>query len=194
MEERQFTEAVLHRHSLPITEKDVITAYIAPWGFSYQTKTIGNIDTKNYFYCVGIGNKFSHLAIANYDQICLKYERENAVPIAQLNTNAAYQLATQWLAAASMDVNALEKDCQIRVAPTSFWNRVKPGTTLNKPMFVPIYDLHWLSAKNVAENYGDVAHVELFLPTKTILQLGASCKTPQNRKDEFQKSLIFGRF
>jgi hypothetical protein len=78
-----------------------------------------------------------------------------------MNTNGAYKLATQFLAAVSMDVKALNRDCSIRIA--AFTPAGKKGEN-----FVPVYWVDWVKGK---EGEGAVASVELFEPTKTVRQL-----------------------
>ena len=104
------------------------------------------------------------------DERCQEYRDKHQLPISQMNTNAAYRMAAEWLAAAHMDIDALNRDCKVRVQVNSFWNGLKPGEKRRKT-FVPIYDVFWLSPKNLAENYGDTAYVCLFAPTKTLLDL-----------------------
>jgi hypothetical protein len=156
---------------LPITESNLIEAIVTPFDFNYITKTIGTVTTRNYHYCVSQGNKFSNLVVANYDQTCLNYEKE-LLPIKQMNTGEAYQLATQWLAAVSMDVNGLNRDCKAHVALSPHCNGLTKLGQKPRKNFVPIYFVWWTSPQNDAEKYGDVAFVELFSPTKKLLQLG----------------------
>ncbi|MGH7990451.1 MAG: hypothetical protein ACREDS_09725, partial [Limisphaerales bacterium] len=154
---------------LPITESNVAEFYISPFGFAYGYEKIGNITTKHYMYGIEQGDKFSDLSVANYNQTCLEYKKQ-LLPIEQMNTNAAYQMATQWLSEASMDIKALNQDCQIRIEVNKFWNGLASGQKLTGRQFVPIYDVWWLSSKDKSEG-GDTAYVQLFAPTKTLLQL-----------------------
>jgi hypothetical protein len=171
---------------LPITETDVTYAYIVPFGYARTTKSVGNITTKNYFYNVREGNKFSHLTIANYDQKCLAYREQYQWPLDRMDTNAAYQLATQWLTALSMDVAGLNRDCEVRVALSPYWNDVRTlGEVPKGPKFVPIYYVWWTPTQNVAGGYGG-ASVELFLPTKTLIALGVD-----DPKYILRKPLVF---
>ena len=155
---------------LPITETNLTEAVITPFGFNYQRKGIGSVGTKNYAYGVTEANKFSWLSVANYDQTCLDLKKQT-LPIEQMDTNAAYQLATQWLAAVSMDVNGLNRDCKAYVALSPYWNGLTQLGQTPRDNFVPIYFIWWTSPKNDAEKFGDCVDVELFLPTKKLLQL-----------------------
>lgn len=155
---------------LPITEADLAHAYIGPFGYSYQLGAIGNIKTTNYWYFVKRGNKFSDLTIANIDNLCREYATEYQWPIKRFDTNAPYQLATQWLAAVRMDVQSLNRDFDVRVAINGYWNNVNMGE-LPKRKFTPIYIVSWLTKGKPHYSAGGGASVELFLPTKTLLSL-----------------------
>jgi hypothetical protein len=78
-------------------------------------------------------------------------------PLNRIDTNAAYQLATQWLSAVSMDVAGLNQDCHRSIRP---W--IPEGAT---NYFVPVYRVSW------GKDGEPVALVELFLPTKTLRDL-----------------------
>jgi hypothetical protein len=84
---------------------------------------------------------------------------KNHKPMWQINTNAAYQLATQLLASVSMDVDGLNRDCHCTVF-------VCQPDDQNK-YFVPNYSVVW--SKN--ESMGCMAKVEVFMPTKTLRDL-----------------------
>jgi hypothetical protein len=155
---------------LPITKSNVTELHVAPFGYSYIYKTIGVIGTSNYVYLVSKGDKLSGLGVADYDQACLRLEKVS-LPLEQMDTNAAYELATQWLVSVSMDVNGLNRDCKAHVAVSPFWNGLSRIGQMPKEKFVPIYFVWWTSPQNDAEGHGDVAYVELFLPGKKLLQL-----------------------
>jgi hypothetical protein len=91
-----------------------------------------------------------------------------------MNTNSAYQLASRWLAAVSMDVKGLNRDCKVHVALSPFWNGLVHLGEKPQKQFVPIYFVWWTSPTNDLEGHGNVAYVELFAPTKTLLQLCVS--------------------
>jgi hypothetical protein len=155
---------------LPITKSNVTELHVAPFGYSYIYKTIGVIGTSNYVYLVSKGDKLSGLGVAGYDQACLSLEKIS-LSLEQMDTNAAYELATQWLTSVSMDVNGLNRDCKAHVAVSPYWNGLSRIGQVPKKNFVPIYSVWWTSPRNDAEGYGDVAYVELFLPAKKLLQL-----------------------
>jgi hypothetical protein len=171
---------------LPIAESNLVETFIGPFGYNYVYKRVGNITTRNYWYGIEEGNKFSGLTIANYDQICIRIRDQGALPIEQINTNAAFHLAAQWLTAASMDVKGLNRDCKAHIALSPFWNGLAHLGEMPQKRFVPIYYVWWTSPENDQEGHGSVASVELYAPTKKLLQLSVS-----NSKYILRTPLIF---
>lgn len=157
---------------LPITEADLTERFIGPFGDGYMYKRVGNITTKKYLYNVARGYKFNGLNIANYDKTCLDLKERGRLPMSQLNTNAAYQMATQWLENIQMDVKALSRDCRTVVEVDKFWNSVNPDEKTKQKGFVPIYNVHWITREK--NTRGSVAYVQLYFPTRTILQLSVN--------------------
>ena len=152
----------------PITKKNLKHTYIGTFGSVYEDGALGNITTSNYWYGIVRNYKFSDLTIANFDARCREYFEKYQWPIERLDTNAAYQLATQWLTAVHMDVKGLNRDFDVHVALDPYWHGVQLGQ-LPKHKFSPIYYLWWTPKDKESESGG--AYVELFLPTKTLLQL-----------------------
>jgi hypothetical protein len=173
---------------LPITESNLTEAMVMPFGFNYIHKGIGSISTTNYVYCFTEDNKFNELDVANYDRVCHNLRRQK-LPITQIQTTTSFQLATQWLAAASMDVDRLNRECEAHVALSPYWNGLTTLGQKPRKYFVPIYFVWWTSTENDAEKYGDVAYVELFAPTKKLLQLGV-----REPKYILRKPLVFTNF
>jgi len=146
---------------LPITRKKLVGYYISPPSIGKVVPGLGNISTHRYRYYVSVGNKFSYieqLSDAGGGQELDKLKAEAFLPISRLDTNRAYQIATQWLSAISMDVNGLDRDCVRRIR--AWTPEGKKGAH-----FVPLY---WVSWGKQGE---PVALVELFEPTKTLIQL-----------------------
>jgi hypothetical protein len=145
---------------LPLTQTNSGT-WVGPFGDNYATKRIGNVSTENYVYCVSEGNKLSYVIGRHQYEDCRNYLATNTLPESQMDTNSAYQMATQWLEAISVDVNALNRNCSVvaRVDHTYFLD--PPG------QFVPLYDVVW----SEPQHQGSAASVFLFAPTKTLLQL-----------------------
>lgn len=170
-EANQVAQELQLSEKLPITRSNLVGGFISPFGFTYAYKKVGNISTTNYNYGVEQDYKFSDLALANLDEHCLEYRAKYQWPTNRINTAEAYQLATQWLVAAHMNVNTLNKECRVKVDIDHFWNGLRPGEKIKKKTFVPIYNVSWLSPKNQSDGYGDVAYVTLFAPTKKLLEL-----------------------
>jgi hypothetical protein len=153
--------------SLPITESNLTRVFIVRYGMSLmKPKMIGNIHTKDYGYFVSVGHRLSYVEGAHQDEDALRWMDEYRWPKDRLDTQGAYQLATQWLAAARMDVESLNRECRVQIKPDPFANR-DPG----RGKFVPIYFVSWQSPQNRAEGYGDVASVKLFYPSKTLISM-----------------------
>jgi hypothetical protein len=149
--------------NLPITESKLVAAYISPPRMAQHLGgAIGNITTSNYTYCVSVGNKFSFLEQTHLEQGYNQLRTQYLWPMSRMDTNAAYQLATQFLAAASMDVAALNSNCIVHI--NAFTPEGKNGKH-----FVPVYWVHWLSKDPAVR--GSVAEVEFIEPTKTIRQM-----------------------
>jgi hypothetical protein len=152
---------------MPITGADLTRIFVVPYGMSrLDPGMIGNVNTRNYGYFVSVDHKLSFVQSSREDADCIKWREEYTWPISRVDTNAAYGMATQWLAAAMMDVEALNRDCVVEIRPNPYWN-----AGMRRGMFVPIYDVHWKSERNIAERYGDVAYVKLFAPTRTLVSL-----------------------
>jgi len=148
---------------LPIVKTNLIAAYIpSPRMAQRLGGALGNITTSNYTYYVSVGNKFSFLEQNNLEQGYDKLRSQYLWPVSRMNTNEAYQLATQWLAAASMDVKAITRDCDAHI--DAFTPEGKNGKH-----FVPVYWVYWTSRE--AQARGTVAEVEFVEPNKTIRKL-----------------------
>jgi hypothetical protein len=151
---------------LPITEGDLVTRYLSPFGCAYVQKAIGNVTTRNYTYYVSQGNRFSYLEGTRQAADCRRYQRLYTWPLSRMDTNQAYQLAIHWLGAAGMDVAALSRDCSVVVQPEKDY--VHPP----QDKFVPVYYVYWRKRDAQARRVPNVpASVRLFTPDKTLLQL-----------------------
>jgi hypothetical protein len=156
--------------SLPITKTNLTHEYIGTFGSVYQDRALGNVTTSNYWYFIKRDYKLSDVTIAKIDDRCREYSETYQWPISRLDTNTAFQLAAQWLAAVHMDVKGLNRDCDVHIDLDPYWNNVKIGE-LPKRKFTPIYSVSWTRKGERAYENGSAANVELFLPTKTLLGL-----------------------
>lgn len=147
---------------LPITRSNIVTGYIDPFGASYIERFIGNVTTKNYAYYVSVDDKFSYLEGTHRDEDGWKYSAEYSWPVSQIDTNLAYQQATQWLCQARMDVAGLNRDCEMVSQPDRDYCHSPPGK------FAPLYDVFWKQKTGRKDN---VAEVTLFTPTKALMEM-----------------------
>jgi len=145
---------------LPITESNLVEAYITPPRMAKIG--FGNITTSNYVYYVTAGDKFSSLVRTDSNRVRDELKQKHSLPISQMDTNAAYQLATQWLAAVSIDVNALNRDCNLTIRA---WTPEGEGSK----NFIPLYRVYWTEKSGGGR--GGVAGVELIEPAKILQQL-----------------------
>jgi len=148
--------------SLPITETNLLEVYITPPRIAQGMRALGNITTSNYTYYISVDNKFSFLVRRNLEQEYSNLRAHCLWPMSRMDTNAAYQIATQLLAAASMDVNALNRDCKVQIQ--AFTPEGRAGKH-----FVPVYWVYWVAPSQ--EGRGITASIEFVLPTRTILQM-----------------------
>lgn len=144
----------------PIISSNVVSEHITPPRMAKLG--IGSITTSNYVYYFSVGEKFSSVVRTHSNQSHDKMEFKYLWPIDRMDTNAAYQMATQWLEAVSVNVKALNHDCKVTV-------RAWTPEGANGKHFVPLYRVYWV-AKGM-KNKGSVAGVELLLPTKSLQQL-----------------------
>jgi hypothetical protein len=154
---------------LPLTESNVVESFIAPFGYAYIHKSVGHLASHHYSYVAGLGWRFSTLTIANWSGVCASYARKYRLPSDLLNTNAAYSLATQWLAAVSMDVAGLNRDCLMHAAPDAYWNRFRYNSAFTNTTFTPVYSVYWIPRQTTTGFAA--AEVGLFAPDKTLLSL-----------------------
>lgn len=152
--------------SLPIVASNLVSAYIPPPRMAQRLGGgFGNVTTSNYTYYVSVANKFSFLEMRGMEKAYLQLRNQYLWPINRMNTNAAYHMATQFLAAASMDVKAIVRDCDVHI------DAFTPEGTSGK-YFVPVYGVYWISKD--PEIRGSVAEVKFIAPTKTLCQLRVS--------------------
>lgn len=156
--------------NMPIVESNLTEVLITPFGFNYAHKGIGGISTSNYVYYFTKANKFNKVVDAAYTRTCLSYKNVSFA-LKDVDYKSAFQLATQRLASVSMDVAGLQRECTPHVALSPHWNGLAHLGDEPRKTFVPIYYIWWTSAENNAKGFGGVARVELFLPTKKLLQL-----------------------
>lgn len=146
----------------PIEMRDVQKTVVGPPMFGF----VGAVQTTNYFFSFSDDGKL--YAIFNDIKPVGRFDLypEWAKTPSLVNSNGAYQLATQWLAAINVDVVTLEKKYNHQIEQSFFWN--PPGST-NKTM-LPIYSVTW--GTNYPKNYP--AQVILLGTTKELMELRLS--------------------
>jgi hypothetical protein len=150
------------QESLPICRSNLVAAYIEPPHLARSSKSLGNISTSNYTYCVSVGNKFSYLVRRHCGKEREQIRNSFLLPTSLVDTNAAYQTAAQILSTVSVDVNALNRDCRMHVYPC-----LPEGK--NGAHFVPVYTVSWIDHDH--SDGGCTAQVDFFQPTRTVYQL-----------------------
>lgn len=124
----------------PITEADVRAgSHVGP---PKTNDFSGSILTDKYFFGFGWGH------LANFHRNDFKSDsdrtvRERNATLSKLSslvdTNGAYQLATNWLSAIGVDVVALNKKYNINIVQ---W-RSRPEGLSESPVMLPVYQVEW---------------------------------------------------
>ncbi len=165
LEANQTAQALHLQEDLPITRSRIDGARVSPFGFFYGQGLMGYVATTNYTYRVLKAGKLDHIEI-NHSYEVWRGLQDSLLPENQVDNQAAYQLATQWLTSLSVDVKALNRDCQLTVASSPVLNYVGNGKEPIRRMFAPTYDVWWKSS-----NGWPAAGVQLYLPDKLLIQL-----------------------
>ena len=98
VEANQIAAALQLPESLPLAETNIVKVFVNPYGYACRRNSIGTVTSSNYCYYVSAGNKFSYLESPHQDELCRKFQASHTLPLNQINTNEALQLARQWLA------------------------------------------------------------------------------------------------
>jgi len=153
---------------MPIAEANLKESFILGYGMSQlPPKMLGNIHTKSFGYYVSVGHKLSYIERTDQDTLILKWSERYRWPRRNIDTNSAYQLATQWLGNVSIDVESLNRDCRLLVGLEDLANH----TLTDNGKFVPVYEIRWLTPKRPSDDDECVATVKLFLPHKELISL-----------------------
>lgn len=163
-EANQIAKQLKLKDILPITKTNLVESFILPLAGARSWKAIGTVETRNYAYCVSKANQFCFLEGTHQQEDMRRWRTEFFWPVSRLDTNAAYQLATQWLAAVGMDVENLNHDCRLHVDAAA-----PQGLDRRDARFVPLYTVYWV--REGYEGRGSAASVHVFLPTKELVQL-----------------------
>ena len=145
---------------LPITKTNLTAISIATPRYCQMYGALGNISTTNYTYYVSVDNKLSSVVRTHGDNELLQLLEKYRWPMWRVQTNAAYQLATQFLAQASVDVAKLNQNCKCVV-----YYPDEDGK-----FFTPNYSVVWTKG----EVTGNHAKVEIFMPKKLLRDLSVN--------------------
>jgi hypothetical protein len=157
---------------LPIKRSDLLEKRVNTPFWADHTGQFGFVSTSNYYYYASAGDKLNCI-IPNFgtdDVLRPAYmeslRRRYVSPRTQMDTNAAYEMATQWLSKADMDIQALEHDAE--KVDISAWEI--------GGKFVPIYVVRWqqLAAHrgdNGLSKYEPIASVHFIAPQCQLLQM-----------------------
>jgi len=146
---------------LPLTEQSV-GAFVSKPDMAAELGMVGTIETLNYSYSFARSNKFCFLTLQHSEEKFHDWLNDYSWPVRLADTNGAYALATQWLGSVSMDVAALNRDCKVGFMLCGLKGHGKRQT------FSPVYWVLWLPDPKVRR---PIASVQLFAPTKTLIQL-----------------------
>jgi hypothetical protein len=117
-EANEYAERLCLPESLPITEKSLTEIHVSPPAFAERFGGLGSFRTERFSYAFGRGRRLSYITRLSSQRASV-YETHVRLAIdpAAVNTERAYVLATQWLAAAFVDVQALSKTATPTVRP-----------------------------------------------------------------------------
>ncbi|MDH7502780.1 MAG: hypothetical protein QHJ82_08740 [Verrucomicrobiota bacterium] len=161
----------------PITQQDIRPgSHISPprlMGFG------GSIVTDSYFFGFGQGG-LANFRKRHFDLDSERAIREQNLRFAEMksliSTNEAYQLATNWLVAIDVDIEALEKRHPPKVTQRLFYPDAKgfnDAPELRKQVLtLPIFDIQWGDIPMRSGNTPDsipALSVTIFGPTKELL-------------------------
>lgn len=174
-EANRIAKALKLKDSVPITVTQLVEAFVPPPGYSKDYDSIGNITTSNYSYYITRGNKLCYVVKTHQEEDGPKWQNDYSWPVDRVDTNAANALAMQWFTAASIDIDALDRDLTKRVYVANKYLQPPPGH------FVPIYAVGWFkrSIPNpdivlMTQKWPEweaVVSAVLLQPTETLIQL-----------------------
>jgi hypothetical protein len=140
---------------------DVIlgTPYEADRGF------FSLIRTENYAYSAGpkfklVGRNRHNAQEGEQEHFIASIRKRYTMPRGQINTNAAYTLATNWLAAISVDLKRLQTDYSVEISP--LW------VSETGSHCVPLYTVEWVRPIEHSQRRDVAVTVELLEPERLL--------------------------
>lgn len=145
----------------PITRADIKWLFVAPPGLGKRMFPSAVLQTSEYYFSFTNG-KLHAMTNTRTNTGEVEHYREWASMAPGIGTNEAYQLATQWLCAVSVDVAALERRYKPHVSQRFYY----PNQQTNIAM-LPLFHVEW----------GDpgtepIVRVGVFGPTKQTTGFG----------------------
>lgn len=109
---------------LPITTNSVVAMFVTPPRFGGRLGTLGSIRTENVSYDFGKGSHLCYITrnIKGSNPYDPNENRKYSIDPASVNTNAAYMLATQYLANAFVNVPLLSTSSVVSIQPLKILN------------------------------------------------------------------------
>jgi hypothetical protein len=168
---------------LPIQRSDLSEVGISTPFWSDHSGGFGFLSTTNYYYYANQGNRLASI-VPNFEPDDTRrpaymesLKKRYLLPKAQMDTNAAYVAATQWLAKAGVDLQALERDAQ--------WVEISAWEIGGK--FVPLYRVRWRQLGAYRAQIGppepqSIAGVEFLAPEHRLLQMDVNQEKYLKRK------------
>ena len=119
----------------------------APAGFS------GSVLTDRYFFGFGRGhlaNFYKRGFTPSSDAEMKKRNLELAKQMSLIDTNGAYQLATNWLTQMCIDLSALESKYRLNITQWRYYSEVQTGGQLRpvarEAVMLPVFQVEWRGA------------------------------------------------
>ncbi len=105
---------------------------------------MGRIETINFFFSFAESGKLCYIIQLDerHSLSINEYHQKMSKLRSKLDTNGAYQLATNWLTALDVDCARLEKDAPHRVEQEFFYSHVV-GTNGSDPVPLPLFSVTW---------------------------------------------------
>ncbi|HEY3853553.1 MAG TPA: hypothetical protein VGO67_04075 [Verrucomicrobiae bacterium] len=157
----------LNLSTQPVEQKDITGCLVAPPGqFDTPVMPTVNLQTSNFMFIFRSGKLYLVMNSKTNIEEVERYHEWAGTP-SLINSNEAYQLATQWLSRVYVDVAALNAKYKATVGQPSFWRDppARFGEQGSNLTTLPLYYVSWSKGDYTA------AKVGIFGPTKQMMGL-----------------------